>query len=207
MLKARCRGEQGRLPPAPRRPPCRRQSDVRGSVSSASGTSCFELLQHRLILGAQRCRGLHGHPGRHGVARIAPAPSSTWRKTASSLASSACIAVWIPRSSLSCVEDLLDLPGELRHAGFATPAAGAAWSGSRARLGPPGRALLGRFRAALVRGGGVSAADFLPGRPRLAAVLAPAVPVLGVGRGAAGSRRRWSLARAGSGGLRAMVRG
>src|SRR2546423_1686533 len=36
----------------------------------------FELLQHRLILGAQRCRGLHSHAGRYGVTRIALARSA-----------------------------------------------------------------------------------------------------------------------------------
>ena len=107
----------------------------------------FELIQHRLILGAQPCRGLHGHPGRHGVARIAPAPRLQLAQDGVEFGVKRLHRGLDPAQLAQLVEDLLDLTGKLRHPGFATPATGAAWSGSRARLGPPGRAILGRFRS------------------------------------------------------------
>ena len=86
----------------------------------------FEFIQHRLILGAQRCRGLHGHPGRHGVARIAPAPSLHLAQDGVEFGVKRRTAVWIPRSSLSWSRNLLNLPGELRRSGFATTTTGIA---------------------------------------------------------------------------------
>ena len=96
---------------------------------------------------AQRCRGLHGHPGRHGVARIAPAASLYLAQDGVEFGVKRLHRGLDPAQLTQLVEDLLDLTGKLRRAGFATPATGAAWSGSRAGLGPPGRALLGRFRS------------------------------------------------------------
>ena len=103
------------------------------------------------------------------------------------------------------IKDLLDLTGELRRAEFATPAAGAAWSGCRARLGPPGAPASGALSRPLWCG----EARY----PRLISCPAPVLqPCLcRLSRFEGRPRRRGLvsplLSRGGSGGLRAMVRG
>jgi hypothetical protein len=81
----------------------------------------FKLLQHGLFLSAQGRRGLHGHPGRYGVTRIALPLSADLSQHGLELGGESLDGGLDLAQLAQLVEDLLHLLGERLRAGVDTP--------------------------------------------------------------------------------------